>query len=375
MAAKNTDKSDAQEDGNKFEVQMADPQGSEAEMKQKRDEVMQRRQDMVQKRMAAMAQRRMKRSGAGGNKQQKETLKKFESDFNDRYNAIEDDIAEQKTHDEFKDLKLRAFKLESYLADNASILPSYTFEAKNRMMTNLKDKINAKQEEIAPKPKFVFSTQSKAKHSPSKPKSEQTATTEVIDKKEDDKADEDILSKLGINDNEIKIEGKKLETIYRGNGSVNGSDLCLSNLVNCTVSICDHIGALRMDNIKHCTIITGPISSSLHVEHIENSTINAVMRQCRIHYCNDTKFYIHCNSEPVIEHSDNVQFAPYNVRYKELTQHWKQSDVDQEVNRWDQVKDFNWFKQQQSPHWRILSEAERNGIARPVMEDDDDDEL
>eukprot|EP00483_Globobulimina_turgida_P012360 UN12383 len=113
--------------------------------------------------------------------------------------------------------------------------------------------------------------------------------------------------------------------------------------MNCTISICDYIGALRMNNIKHCTIITGPISSSLHVEYIENSTINAIMRQCRIHYCKDTKFYIHVNSEPVIEHSDNVQFAPYNVKYKELNQHWKMAKVDKSINQWDKVKEFNWF--------------------------------
>eukprot|EP01083_Nonionella_stella_P266696 901829_1 len=130
-----------------------------------------------------------------------------------------------------------------------------------------------------------------------------------------------------------------------------------------------------MNNIKYCTIITGPIASSLHVEYIENSTINSIMRQCRIHYCKNTKFYIHVNSEPVIEYSDNVQFAPYNVRYKELNKHWEQSKVDKDINRWDKVKDFNWFKQQHSPHWTVIPKAERNEIATPVIDDDSDDEL
>merc|ERR1712107_198869 len=128
---------------------------------------------------------------------------------------------------------------------------------------------------------------------------------------------------MGDAANEIKIAGRKLETVYLAAGSVNGSDVCLSNLVNCTVSICDFIGALRMDNIKHCNVLTGPICSSLHVEHMEHSTVSAMMRQCRVHRCKESKLYLHVNSEPVIEHSDSLQFAPYNVRYAELKAHCK----------------------------------------------------
>merc|ERR1712228_57210 len=332
-------------------------------MTKKREQVMAERNKKMHERMAAMAQRRMKRSVNSGSKQQKETLQTFIKDFTATYEQIESSVDAQQTHQQFKDLKMRAFKLESRLADNASILPSYTFEAKSRMMTNLKNAIQKKQEAVAPKPKFSFSQNFKKK-SPQKKQ----------EKAEDEK--ETFIKLESINANEIKIENKKLETIYLKSGSINGSDVCLSNLVNCTVSIVDFIGALRMDNIKHCNVMTGPICSSLHVEYIENSTINSIMRQCRIHHCKDTKFYIHVNSEPVIEHSDNVQFAPYNVKYKELSDHWKSSGIDEQINQWNKVKDFNWFKQQQSPHWSIIPEAERNDVARPVLDDDDsDDEL
>ena len=98
------------------------------------------------------------------------------------------------------------------------------------------------------------------------------------------------------------------------------------------------------------------------------------MRQCRIHNATKTCFYIHVNSEPVIEHSEEVMFAPYNVEYNDLNKQWSQCDVDKKVNKWDQVKDFNWFKQTQSPHWSIIREENRIGTVRPV-EDEDEDEL
>jgi len=364
-----------------FEVSLAPQTASNEQLSAKRDEVMAERNRKLQERMAAMAQRRMKRSTATSSmKQQKEAIQEFTQQFTVRYDAIEDDIAQQRTYEQFKALKVCAFKLEQFLADNASILPSYTFEAKNKMMSNLKEKINQTQQSIAPKPKFVFSQKNKSVVAP-------VAASDVIDEDEkhnnnnnnNNNDDDDVTSTTTalshvVDADEIMIENRQLETIYLANGSVNGSDVCLSNLINCTVSICDHIGALRMNHIKHCTIITGPISSSLHVEHLQNSTVNAIMRQCRIHHCTNSKFYIHVNSEPVIEHSDNVQFAPYNVRYKELSNDWKQSHVDEQVNQWNKVKDFNWFKQQQSPHWSVIPEHERIDIVTPVMNDDDDED-
>ena len=49
---------------------------------------------------------------------------------------------------------------------------------------------------------------------------------------------------------EITIENYNLETIYKEPGSINGKDVVLSNLKNCTVSICDHLGAIRINDVK-----------------------------------------------------------------------------------------------------------------------------
>ena len=103
------------------------------------------------------------------------------------------------------------------------------------------------------------------------------------------------------------------------------------------------------------------------------------MRQCRIHNAMKTQFYIHVNSEPVIEHSDDVSFAPYNIEYNDLIKQWNERDVDKNSNKWDKVKDFNWFKQSQSPHWSIIPQQNRLDTIKPMENDndenDDDDEL
>ncbi|ETO15856.1 hypothetical protein RFI_21508, partial [Reticulomyxa filosa] len=165
-------------------------------------------------------------------------------------------------------------------------------------------------------------------------------------------------------------------------GTINGKDVWLSDLKNCKIRICDHIGALRMNNIHSCTIITGPITTSLHrsfffffffcfvfiwpslnnymFQKKKKKKVHSMMRQCRIHDAKDTKFYIHVNSEPVIENSKGILFGVYGVQYKSLNDQISTSGIDKDVNVWDKVKDFNWFRQQQSPNWSLLPLHERS---------------
>ena len=53
--------------------------------------------------------------------------------------------------------------------------------------------------------------------------------------------------------------GEKLELLPE-EGSTVGGDVRLSRLEGCTVSILAVCGAVRMDNMKNCTIYTGPIA-------------------------------------------------------------------------------------------------------------------
>lgn len=56
----------------------------------------------------------------------------------------------------------------------------------------------------------------------------------------------------------------------------------------------------------------------------------------------------------------DLKFAPYQLAYDGLDQHYKDSGLNREVNNWHDVDDFNWLvKDKQSPHWSLLAEGER----------------
>ena len=45
-------------------------------------------------------------------------------------------------------------------------------------------------------------------------------------------------------------------------------------------------------------------------------------------------------SDPIIESSNNLVFAPFNVGYPHLDEHVKAAGFDATCNKWDQVFDF-----------------------------------
>jgi len=66
-------------------------------------------------------------------------------------------------------------------------------------------------------------------------------------------------------ENSESIKDKKGEHIYRAFGTVEGKDIWLRQLENCTVTVCDRLGALRIDSVKNCTFIIGPVGGSIHL--------------------------------------------------------------------------------------------------------------
>ena len=56
--------------------------------------------------------------------------------------------------------------------------------------------------------------------------------------------------------------------------------------------------------------IGGQINGAAHITDVENSTLVLQSHQVRIHNCRGCVVYLRCNSKPVIEHCDDMKFAP-----------------------------------------------------------------
>ena len=73
----------------------------------------------------------------------------------------------------------------------------------------------------------------------------------------------------------------------------------------------------------HNSILCGPVSSSVFIEDCKDCTFVVACQQLRVHGTVQSLFYLHVTSRAIIEDCRQVSFAPYNLTYPELEQHFK----------------------------------------------------
>jgi len=77
-----------------------------------------------------------------------------------------------------------------------------------------------------------------------------------------------------------------------------------------------------------------------------------------MHHSKDVHVYLNVLSRPVIENCNDIRFAPLP---RGFVRDWMGGDQEGE-GMWDQVQDFNWLRAEQSPHWSVMEEKERERV-------------
>ena len=89
--------------------------------------------------------------------------------------------------------------------------------------------------------------------------------------------------------------------------------------------------------------------------------------QVRIHSAQRCDFYLCVRSNPIIEHSAGLRFAPYAPAYPGAGAQLAASGLEAGGGLWAAVQDFGWLRATPSPHWAVLPEGERQAPpATPV---------
>jgi hypothetical protein len=118
------------------------------------------------------------------------------------------------------------------------------------------------------------------------------------------------------------LPGRRKDThVVRLPGSIAQKDVMISRAMGTTFHLCDRIGALRIDHVANCRIYVGAVAGSVHLEDATDCVLVLASRQIRIHAAHRCDFYLHVQSNPIIEHSDTLRFAPYNLSYPEQASH------------------------------------------------------
>ncbi|KAH8053620.1 hypothetical protein JL722_9466 [Aureococcus anophagefferens] len=129
--------------------------------------------------------------------------------------------------------------------------------------------------------------------------------------------------------NAFRVSKHTAGEVVRKPGSVDGKDLVVEDCKDCAVKILD----VFVRDCKNCT------------------TVSLACQQLRTRDCADTTFYLYAATEPIVESSQNLSFAPFNVAYDGLGAQFEKAGFDPAANLWYAVHDFSSPDAQDESHW------------------------
>ena len=154
------------------------------------------------------------------------------------------------------------------------------------------------------------------------------------------------------------FKNKKNEQLSKEAGKIDGQPFDIAECEGCEIVITDHCDQVQIDQLKTCRVFLGASSESVFVRDCSDCTFYLACKQLRTRDCHNCTFYLYAKTEPIIELSDGICFAPFLGGYPEQAQHMKSANLDPSYNLWWGVFDFNdEFKTLN--HWKYLDEGER----------------
>ena len=143
------------------------------------------------------------------------------------------------------------------------------------------------------------------------------------------------------NREKFMIKDKQNETIYRQYGDLNGADFKLRKNIKCEIYILDWSKGMYIDDCEDCKIVVGPIDGSVFIRGSKNCEFSIIARQVRFRNCENLKVFTYCPSDPAVESSFNIYFAPFNAFFPHLKELFVKGEFKkEEKNHIDTPYDF-----------------------------------
>lgn len=275
-----------------------------------------------------------------------EKIDYFQSIFKEKYDeifsAINNTIHIQKTDlpEHFNHISKDILTLQKYVATSSLFLRNYDIQKCQQCVQDLSTKAKSCEEEFLPKKKFGF------KNKP-KPKSNQ------INGSLRDETDGKIKRPIEIKDTFCGYSDKKGLKLCMRYDEIFKKDVTLERLEDCSITLLGTPSTLHMNHIKNCTILSGPVSTSIFAENCENSSLSIACQQLRLHSSKHVTIFLHVTSRAIMEDCTDIMFAPYNFHYQDKEKDFATAGLDINVNNWKCIDDFNWLNvEKPSPNWR-----------------------
>ncbi|CAK66950.1 unnamed protein product (macronuclear) [Paramecium tetraurelia] len=168
--------------------------------------------------------------------------------------------------------------------------------------------------------------------------------------------------KAKLNREDYQFRKKTGQELIKYPGQLNGLDFVVSNCEDCTIYICDHAAQIFVDLSKNCKIFIGPVEGSIFVRKCENIEISVASSQFRVSNSNNIQCFVYTSSDPALEKSTGISFAPYNFTYPGITEDFGKAKLDPANNKWSQVFDFT--PNAEASNWTLLHPSQFHLVSK-----------
>ena len=132
---------------------------------------------------------------------------------------------------------------------------------------------------------------------------------------------------------------KQNETLVIQSGTLNGTELTLTNLLNCDVFVMDYTSVVVVENCSNSRIRIGPVAGFCHLRSCIGCTISVAARDVELNRCTSTTLLLYSMNNPHIENTSGLLVGPYNYAYPEQDRHFQKAGLGMKVNSWDKITD------------------------------------
>ncbi|XP_050172700.1 tubulin-specific chaperone C [Myiozetetes cayanensis] len=244
--------------------------------------------------------------------------------------------------------------LQKLLTGSVRFLASYEVRQGQEAVARLQGDLAARRQQLQPKKKFAFRALKKEAAPGSAPRPAEPVPPAPAAPgpglAEGESGGEPLCGFSGAEDAELEL----------GPAELRQRDVLLSELRGCRVRLRGNPNTLRVRDCRGCTVLCGPVSTSVMVDGCRDCLLALACQQLRTHRTRDCRFYVQVTSRAVIEGCSEVSFAPYYWSYPGIEGDFESSGLDRDSNNWNLVDDFDWLATDKpSPNWSLIPEQER----------------
>ncbi|EPQ19952.1 Tubulin-specific chaperone C [Myotis brandtii] len=327
------------------------------------DVVSQRERSLLPERLQRRDQERQLEAERRKQKRQDQEVVEEKSDFftaafaRERA-AVEELLQGGESVERLEEAAARLQGLQKLLNDSVLFLAAYEVRQAQEALAQLQAALADRRQQLQPKKRFAFKTRRK----------DVVLAPKVVDAAPGAAVAEGTLASppsvteegalgsswlCGFSNLKSQVLEKRAEELHQ-------RDVLLTELSDCTIRLYGNPNTLRLSKARRCTLLCGPVSTSVFLDDCSECVLAVACQQLRVHTTRDTRIFLQVTCRAIVEDCHGIRFAPYTWTYPGIDRDFESSGLDRSKNNWSDVDDFNWLaRDMASPNWSVLPEEER----------------